>query len=202
MIVRILRPLLLIVLGTVLLGGVYPLCVAGLGRLIFPYEAKGSLLEFDDLKRGSRLIGQSFTSDGYLHPRPSAAEYNGADSAGSNLSFVEKDFRTLLEKRASAYKQLNKIPEETQVPIDAVTASGSGLDPEISLENALLQAPRIAKARKLSERQVRAIIRDIASRSLLEKLTLRRVNVLECNMAIEQFHRYVLYGLSEIPQEK
>ncbi len=187
--------------GTVLLGGLYPFFMMVIGNFFFPYTSQGSFLIFDNQKRGSEWIAQSFTEESYLTSRPSAAFYNAAASAGSTLSPASLTFKEELAQRAVDYRHVNKVPAEILIPIDAVTTSGSGLDPEISLKNALLQATRIANARGLSERQVRNIIIDHSSRTLSDRLFQRRVNVLECNMAIEQFHRYMQYGFSDQANE-
>lgn len=198
------RSLSAVVLGTVIMGVIYPLLLSGIGLLFFSYEAKGSLILQNGKQLGSDLIGQTFSDPSYLAPRPSAAGPRGYDataSSGSNLTPESKRFKDLVRERAAAYRIFNKVPPDTLVPVDAVTASGSGLDPEISLENALLQAKRIATVRDISEKQVRNIIRDHSVRSIFDRLGERSVNVLECNLAIDSFTRNIKFEGEQLLKE-
>ncbi len=191
-----LRSLGIVLIGMCVFGGLYPLLLVGIGRLVFPFTSQGSLIVEEGEKKGSALIAQPFTDSGYLFPRPSAAGefgYDGGASSGSNLAITSLEWMRLVKARSSEYRLINQIPPEMQIPIDAVTASGSGLDPEISLENALLQAKRVASTRHISERQVRSIIREKSIHSPFDRLSQRRVNVLECNMAIDRFHQFTLF---------
>src|SRR5579885_2480746 len=157
----IIRSLLAVCLGIIIFGGAYPLFLAGIGRLFFPYAAEGSFLKVEGKKVGSELIAQSFTEKAFLVPRPSAAGpegYDAANSSGSNLRFASRELTTSIEQRLQAYRLFNEVPASQPIPIDAVTTSASGLDPDISLDNALLQARRIASTRGISEKQIRAII--------------------------------------------
>lgn len=193
MIANLFRSFGLVVLGFIVLGGCYPLCVMAIGYIFFPNQVEGSLLYIDNRKRGSLLIAQAFHGSDYLIPRPSVAGergYNGEVSSGSQMVVGSEKMKKNLEKRVAEYRIFNQVLNDIHVPVDAVTTSASGLDPHISLENALLQARRIARARNISERQVRNIIRDESTRSLLDRLGKRHINVLECNRAIEQFARY------------
>ena len=134
--------------------GIYPLIVFGIAQAAFHDKANGSLIvEKDGTVRGSRLLGQGFASDKYFHPRPSAAGngYDAVNSGGSNLGPTSQKLNDAIKDRVEAYRSENGLKATEAVPADAVTASGSGLDPHISLHNAELQTPRVAKARGLSE---------------------------------------------------
>ncbi|HEX2988497.1 MAG TPA: K(+)-transporting ATPase subunit C [Chloroflexota bacterium] len=153
---------LMVVVLTVLVGIIYPLVMTGLAPLIFPYQANGSLMR--DAKGnviGSESIGQQFSDARYFHPRPSVAGDEGYDataSGGTNLGPTNKKLIDSVQERAVAYRQENGLAPDAQVPVDAVTASASGLDPEISPANAQLQVKRVAAARSLPEDQVRALV--------------------------------------------
>lgn len=164
----------------------YPLCVWGVAQLLFPHEAAGSLLIREGRVTGSKLIGQNFSGPGYCHPRPSAAGagYDAAASGGSNLGPLSKKLLDAVGQRAEAYRLENDLAKDALVPADAVTASGSGLDPHISPANALLQAPRIARARGLSLAEVQEKIRQHTQGRDLAVLGEPRVNVLLLNMSL------------------
>src|SRR5882724_11222806 len=133
--------------------GLYPLIVFGISQLLFRDQANGSLIvSADGSVRGSKLLGQSFSDPKYFHPRPSAG--------GSNLGPTSQKLKDAIQDRIAAYRAENGLNETEPVPADAVTASGSGLDPEISLRNAELQVPRVAKARALSEDKVRELVQQ------------------------------------------
>ena len=146
---QLLPSILMLLVMTVVTGFAYTLAVTGVGQLLFGDRAGGSLLERDGQPVGSELIGQSFTSPEFFHPRPSAAGdgYDPTISSGSNLGPQNPDLLASVEERIAAYRELNGLEPDESVPVDAVTASGSGLDPHISVANARLQAPRIAGAR-------------------------------------------------------
>jgi potassium-transporting ATPase KdpC subunit len=172
----------------VILCCLYPLCVWGLGQLLFPNQADGSLLTDAGTVVGSRLIGQGFSGREYFHPRPSAAGsgYDAAASGGSNLGPLSKKLIDAVGQRVSAYRQENSLDRDAQVPADAVTASGSGLDPHISIQNALLQALRIAKARNISLETVQKTIREHTQGRDMLILGEPRVNVLMLNMSLSR----------------
>jgi potassium-transporting ATPase KdpC subunit len=183
------RPLLLgLALLTVLTGVVFPLVLAGLAHLIFPHQANGSLIERDGVVVGSKLIGQPFAGPGYFHPRPSAAGdgYDGLASGGSNLSPTNPKLQADARRLADAYRRDNNLSDITAIPIDAVTRSGSGLDPHISPANAALQVPRVAGQRRLGEDEVRRLVADHTSRRQLGVLGEPRVNVLALNLALDR----------------
>ena len=173
---------------TVLCGLLYPLFMFGIGQLFFGDQADGSLVEVDGEVVGSELIGQNFTGEEYLHPRPSAAGegYDPSLSSGSNLGPTNPDLLASVEERAIAYREENELGDDALVPVDAVTASGSGLDPHISVANARLQARRIADARGLEVDEVLAVIDDNTVRRPLGFLGDDGVNVLLTNLALDE----------------
>lgn len=147
---------------TVLTGLLYPLVVTLVAQTAFGDKADGSLIERGGLPVGSRLIGQQFTEPQYFHPRPSAAGdgYDGAASSGSNLGPTNEDFLAEVAERAAAYRGLNGLDDDVPVPVDAVTASASGLDPHISVANARVQARRVAEERGVDLGVVLRLIDD------------------------------------------
>ncbi len=183
-----LRPaLVLFLLLTVLTGFIYPLVVTGLAQLLFPDRAAGSIVTRDGHVVGSRLIGQSFSDPRYFWSRPSATTpqpYNGTASTGSNLGPLNPQLTDAVKTRIAALRAAD--PTNTApVPIDLVTASGSGLDPEMSEAAAYYQAARIARARGLAPERVRALIAQHTEGRLLGVLGEPRVNVLELNLALD-----------------
>jgi len=168
--------------------GLYPLVVFALGQAMFPAKANGSLIiSSDGAVRGSRLLGQQFSSDKYFHSRPSAAGngYDASSSGGSNLGPTSQKLHDSLAQNVSDYRSQNGLATNALVPADAVTASASGLDPHISPENADLQAPRVAKARNLAVEKVRALIGQHTDLPDLGILGDPGVNVLELNLALD-----------------
>ena len=168
--------------------GLYPLIVFGIGQAAFRDQANGSLItDKDGTVRGSKLLGQSFTAAQYFHPRPSAAGngYDAANSSGSNLGPTSQKLNDAIQERIAAYRKENGLRDTDSVPADAVTASGSGLDPHISLRNAELQAARVAKERALSVAQVRALIHQNTDSADLGVLGDPGVNVLRLNLALD-----------------
>jgi K+-transporting ATPase ATPase C chain len=168
--------------------GAYPLVVFGISQAFFHDKANGSLiLDKDGAVRGSKLLAQGFTDPKYFHPRPSAAGngYDAANSGGSNLGPTSKKLNDAIKDRVAAYRKENGLSETEPVPADAVTASGSGLDPQISLRNAELQTPRVAKARGLSEEKVSELVQQNTDGRDLGVLGDPGVNVLELNLALD-----------------
>src|SRR4249919_1616087 len=168
--------------------GLYPLIVFGISQVLFRDQANGSLIiGADGNVRGSKLLGQAFSDAKYFHPRPSAAGsgYDATSSGGSNLGPTSRKLNDAIKDRVAAYRKENGLGESDSLPADAVTASGSGLDPEISLRNAELQTPRIAKARGLSEQKVRELIQENTDGRDLGVLGEPGVNVLNLNLALD-----------------
>jgi potassium-transporting ATPase KdpC subunit len=170
--------------------GLYPFVVFGISQALFRDKANGSLIvDQSGTVRGSKLLGQSFTGDKYFHPRPSAAGngYDAANSGGSNLGPTSQKLNDAIKDRIEAYRKENGLSANESVPADAVTASGSGLDPHISVENAELQVPRIAKARGLNEEKVRELIQKHTDGRDLGLFGDPGVNVLQLNLALDSF---------------
>ena len=169
--------------------GIYPLVVFGLGQALFQDKANGSLLYDADGKtvRGSKLLGQGFTADKYFHPRPSAAGngYDASNSGGSNLGPTSQKLRDSIAQNVADYRSQNGLATNAPVPADAVTASASGLDPHISVENARLQTPRVAKARGLAVEKVQELIKQHTDSPDLGFLGEPGVNVLPLNLALD-----------------
>lgn len=185
------------VLSTLVLAavccGLYPLLVFGVAQVCFPHQANGSLVvDAKGVVRGSQLLAQGFTGDRYFHPRPSAAGANGYDAAnsgGSNLGPTSEKLKVAVKDRIAAYRAENRIPETTPIPADAVTASGSGLDPHISPASARLQLDRVARARGLTpERRARLehLIAALTEPPQWGILGESRVNVLGLNLAMDK----------------
>jgi len=168
---------------------VYPLVVFGVSQALFRDKANGSLIaDKDGTIRGSRLLGQAFAGDKYFHSRPSAAGngYDATSSGGSNLGPTSQKLRDNISQNVASFRSENGLATNAAVPADAVTASGSGLDPHISVQNAELQAPRVAKSRGLTIEQVRAVIRRNTDSQDLGFLGEAGVNVLALNLALDE----------------
>jgi K+-transporting ATPase ATPase C chain len=191
------RPaIVMILLMTVVTGLIYPLAMTGIAGAVFPRQAGGSLIEKDGKVLGSELIGQNFTRPGYFHGRPSAtsdvdpkdpaktvpAPYNAANSSGSNAGPTSKSLAERVQEDIKALKEENRY---TPIPIDLVTTSASGLDPDISPEAALFQVPRVAKERGIAEDKLRELVKLHTEGRLLGLLGEPRVNVLRLNMALD-----------------
>ena len=169
--------------------GLYPLVVYAVAQLAFHDQANGSLIvDASGAVRGSALLGQQFTGDKYFNSRPSAAGngYDGLASGGSNLGPTSQKLNDAIKDRIADYRKRNGLPDSAPVPADAVTASGSGLDPHISLRNAELQTPRVAKARALTEEKVRELIKQNTNGRDLGMLGEPGVNVLKLNLALDK----------------
>jgi potassium-transporting ATPase KdpC subunit len=181
--------LLMTLVTTVLFGLLYPLAVTGLGQLLFPSQANGGLIVKNGRIIGSRLIGQSFSSDGYFHARPSAAG-SGYDPifAGGGASNLGPTNRQLLDRVKGDVEKLHTENPGSPIPVDLVTTSGSGLDPDISLAAAEFQIPRIAHARHLGEAEVHSLIAKHTLGRQLGVLGEPRINVLELNLDLDAQH--------------
>jgi potassium-transporting ATPase KdpC subunit len=169
--------------------GLYPLVVFVLGQSLFHDKANGSLIvDSSGTVRGSALLGQPFSSDKYFNSRPSAAGngYDATSSGGSNLGPTSQKLADAIKDRVAAYRKQNGLKDSDPVPADAVTASGSGLDPHISLANAQLQTPRVAKARGLDKTKVEELVRQNTEGPDLGLLGEPGVNVLKLNLALDQ----------------
>jgi len=176
--------ILFTIVTTVLLGLGYPLFVTGVAAMIFPHKAAGSLITKDGQVIGSELLAQSFTSDKYFHPRPSAAG-NGYDATASGGSNLAQSNKALVTRIQGSIDQLSKENPGKPVPIDLVTTSASGLDPDITPDAAFFQVPRVAKARNLSEDSVHKLIDQHITSRQLGVLGEPRVNVLDLNLALD-----------------
>jgi potassium-transporting ATPase KdpC subunit len=180
-----------LIVVTLALGFGYPLVVTGISQLFFRHQANGSLIYTNGKLTGSALLGQSFTDakgnplPQYFQPRPSAVDYDGAGSGASNLGPSNPVLLNSVSERARAYRVFNHLPAGAAVPVDAVTASGSGLDPDISVANALDQAPRVAGARHLPAARVVALVHQYTTGSQWGFLSEPVVNVLQINMALD-----------------
>jgi len=187
--VRQLRPALMVALVfTVICGVIYPLLTTGIGQAAFNDEANGSLIKQNGVVVGSRLIGQTFTAPEYFHSRPSAAGagYDGSQSSGSNLGPTSQDLIDAVTERVATYRKENGLADDVAVPVDAVTASASGLDPDISIANARLQAPRVATERGTSLATVLALVDQYTDGRSFAVLGEPGVNVLELNLALDR----------------
>jgi K+-transporting ATPase ATPase C chain len=168
--------------------GIYPLIVFAIAQAAFHDKASGSLIvDKDGTVRGSKLLGQQFADEKYFHPRPSAAGngYDAANSSGSNLGPTSQKLNDAIKERIGAYRKENGLKDTDPVPADAVTASGSGLDPHISVRNAQVQAARVATARGLSEQQISELINQYTDKPDLGFLGDPGVNVLLLNLALD-----------------
>jgi potassium-transporting ATPase KdpC subunit len=169
-------------------SGIYPAVIWGLAQVLFPHQANGSLIERNGQVVGSELLAQGFSGPKYFHPRPSAAGagYDPLNSGGSNLGPTSQKLIDGIKANAVQYRQENGLATDAMVPADAVTASGSGLDPHISIQNARLQLPRIAKERALTEAVVSAKVDKATDQPFLGIGGDPGVNVLKLNIALDE----------------
>jgi K+-transporting ATPase ATPase C chain len=192
------RSIVATIFFAVILCGLYPLIVYGAAQLLFPHQANGSLLADKSGVRGSALLAQNFTGAKYFHPRPSAASagdptsavsvnnYDSTHSSGSNLGPTSSNLVANITQNIATYRSDNNLATNRPVPADAVTESASGLDPHISVANAELQIPRVAKARSLSEARVRDLVQQNTNGRDLGVFGEPRVNVMTLNFALDQ----------------
>jgi potassium-transporting ATPase KdpC subunit len=182
---NLITAVLMTIVTTVLLGIIYPLVVTGLAQVLFHDKANGQLINRDGKLIASRIIGQPFTGPGYFHSRPSAAGTNGYDAANSAGTNFGPTNQKLLDRVKGDVETLHAENPSTPIPIDMVTTSASGLDPDITPASAYFQVPRVAKTRGMSEDQVRSLVaRHIVGRDL-GLLGEPRINVLELNLALD-----------------
>jgi K+-transporting ATPase ATPase C chain len=180
--------ILFTIVTTVLLGLGYPLFVTGVASVFFPHQAAGSLILKDGQVIGSELLAQSFTSDRYFHPRPSAAG-NGYDATASGGSNLAQSSKTLVDRIQASIDKLSAENPGHPVPIDLVTTSASGLDPDITPDAAFFQAPRVAKARGIGEDRIRQLIQQHIAGRQLGVLGEARVNVLALNLDLDKLSK-------------
>jgi len=176
------------IIGVIVLCGVYPVVVWALGQAIFPYQANGSLIKGKDGSiLGSEIIGQAFSDDQYFNSRPSAAGtgYDASNSGATNLGPTSQKLHDSIQAAVVAYRKQNGLPDDALVPADAVTNSASGLDPDISVKNAMLQVARVAKTRNMSADAVKALVQKYTKGRDLGFLGEPRVNVLKLNLALD-----------------
>jgi K+-transporting ATPase ATPase C chain len=179
---------------TLLTGLAYPYAITGVAQIAFHRQANGSLIDQNGQTVGSSLVGQNFTSPAYFRPRPSAAGADGYDasaSSGSNLGPSSQVLATAVAERVDAVRQEDGLAADARVPVDAVTASGSGLDPHISPAYAELQIARVARERSASEDAIRALVKEYTDGSTFAVLGEPRVNVLKLNLALDAAYRKV-----------
>lgn len=186
MVTHIRPALVLLAVFTLVTGLLYPLAMTGIGQSLFPKQAGGSLIEQDGKVVGSSLIAQNFTQPQYFLPRPSAAGKDGYDAASSSGSNLAPTAKTLVERVAGDTEAYKGRDGSAAVPVDAVTTSGSGLDPHISPANAARQVPRVAEARGLTIAEVQSLVEAHTERPWLGFLGQPGVNVLTLNMALDK----------------
>jgi potassium-transporting ATPase KdpC subunit len=176
--------LLMLLVMTIITGIAYPLMMTGLGRLVFPGKSQGSLIRARGRTVGSELIAQGFTGPGYFHGRPSAINYDGTGSGGSNFGPTNKKLVDAAAARAEQVRKENGLAPGTNVPADLVLASGSGLDPHVSLASALLQIPRIARTRSIGEAEIHALVSRRVEKRYFGTYGDAMVNVLTLNIEL------------------
>jgi len=180
--------LILLFMLTIITGLIYPVMITIIAQLFFPWQANGSMVEANNQVMGSLLIGQSFTEDKYFWSRPSATSpfpYHAASSSGSNMGPLNPDFLKTVKDRVTLLQKTDPV-NNNLIPVDLVTASGSGLDPEISPLAALYQIPHIAKARQIPAKSIETLIFSLIQKRTLGILGEPRVNVLALNLALDK----------------
>ncbi|KTD54276.1 potassium translocating ATPase, subunit C [Legionella sainthelensi] len=178
--------LFFLLIFSLLTGLIYPVVTTLIAQVLFPYQANGSILRYQDKPIGSALIGQYIDAPNYFWGRPSATTpfpYNSASSLGSNMGPLNPEFLAIVKKRVATLHQYES--KLILIPVDLVTASASGLDPEISPQAAFYQIPRIAKARNISEQEIIALVNQLIKKRTLYLLGEPRINVLELNLALD-----------------
>ncbi|EXB48537.1 potassium-transporting ATPase subunit KdpC [Acinetobacter sp. 1000160] len=175
----------LVLVGFLMAGLLYTTASVSIAKLIFPTQANGSLIELNGTIVGSRLVGQPFNSEQYFHGRPSAVSYNVDAMAGSNLAISNPELQQQIKQRTVQFAHRHHISEQ-QVPNEMITASGSGIDPDISPESALLQVKRVAGQRHLAEQQLRDLVQQQIQPAQFGVYGQARVNVLQLNLALDQ----------------
>ncbi|GMU87289.1 MAG: potassium-transporting ATPase KdpC subunit [Ignavibacteriales bacterium] len=169
----------------------YPLFITAIGAVFFPYQAAGSIIFKDGEPVGSELLAQKFTSDRYFHPRPSSVDFNPVPSGGSNLGPIDLRLKNLTDERYAEFIEKNILPRVANVPPEMLTASGSGVDPHITIESALLQARRVAIARNFEPEMINKLtnlIFEIEETDNGKIFGLKKINVLKLNLALDQLY--------------
>ncbi|OTG94666.1 potassium-transporting ATPase subunit KdpC [Acinetobacter sp. ANC 3832] len=174
----------LTIVGLGLCGFLYSATMTGLGQVLFSDQANGSLIELDGKVLGSRLVAQPFTDAKYFQSRPSAVNYDPMAMAGSNLARTNPELTKIIEQRIADIQVKDQV-DRGQIPSDLVTASGSGIDPEISLKSAMIQVKRVAEVRHLAEQQVLELVQQYTLKPTFGMLGKERINVLELNLALD-----------------
>jgi K+-transporting ATPase ATPase C chain len=190
--IEIKTSIIALVILTVICCGIYPLAVYGIGQLVFPRQANGSLvLDTAGKPIASTLLGQTFAADKYFAPRPSAAGtgYDSTSSSGSNYGSTSTALHDAVKQRIADYRKANNLPDTQPVPADAVEASGSGLDPHISVKNAVLQLPRVAKARNMSESDLKKLVDTYTDGPDLGIFGDPGVNIIKLNLYLDSKYK-------------
>ncbi|MGM9583860.1 MAG: potassium-transporting ATPase subunit KdpC [Phascolarctobacterium sp.] len=180
------KPLRAILVMTILCGLIYPLSVTGLCQILFPFQANGSIIEHNGTAVGSALIGQEFKSERYFSGRPSANEYNAADSAGTNYGAINKELKEQVATRSAAIREKYGLTAEEKVPADLVTNDAAGFDPHLSPEAIRLQVDRVAKAREMDKSVILKLVEQNTEYPDFGFIGEARVNVLKLNMALDR----------------